>query len=458
MAKEVITTPRDFPSVEELLQEKRLESVVSLVPRPIAADAIRDAVAAAKEQLIADGNPLPFDRMYLAIIAALTRAARREIGRVINATGILVHTNLGRAPISETLFDSVKDVVTGYGNLEFNLQTGERGSRGEACEAYLAKLTEAESSVVVNNCAAALFLILNTFANRKGVVISRGELVQIGGGFRIPDILRKSGAKLTEVGTSNITTPSDYEQALGTRSALILKVHKSNFVQAGFTDEVPVRSLVQLGIKHKIPVVHDLGSGLVVSAQAAIGYIEATVQGSIRDGAGLVCFSGDKMFGGVQAGIIVGHRQYTAQLKKNPLYRALRVDKITFAMIERLARAYLEGSWQSDIKLWTLSLTSIDDLRRRAEQIVKACGHPTGVSVVDTEAYMGGGALPEATLKSAAIRVATSQSVAGLMKRLRSLKPPVVSRVEDNCLMLDLKAVDPSEDEHLVAALKTMFS
>lgn len=458
MAKELITTPRDFPSVEELLQEKRLGSAIDLIPRPIAVDIIRDAVAAVKERLLSDSKPVSLESLYDKIAAALTKASRREISRVINATGILVHTNLGRAPISDALFDSVKSVVTGYGNLEYSLEQGERGSRGEACESYLARLTEAESALIVNNCAAALFLILNTFANRKGVVISRGELVQIGGGFRIPDILRRAGAKLVEIGTSNITTISDYEQALDTSAALVLKVHKSNFVQSGFTDEVSVKSLVQLGKKHNVPVVHDLGSGLVIPPQAALGYVEATVQGSIRDGAALVCFSGDKMFGGVQAGIVVGRTQFIGQLKKNPLYRALRVDKVTFAMIQNIARSYLEGTWQADVKLWALAATSIDELKRRAEKIIAAFGQLPGLSVIPSEAYMGGGAMPETTLPSVAIRIDRPGSAASLMTRLRALVPPVIGRISDDRLLLDLKAVDPSEDHLIVSAIKSIMT
>ncbi|MBI5266903.1 MAG: L-seryl-tRNA(Sec) selenium transferase, partial [candidate division Zixibacteria bacterium] len=213
-----------------------------------------------------------------------------------------------------------------------------------------------------------------------------------------------------------------------------------------------------LGLKHSIPVVHDLGSGLVIPSQMALGYVEATVQGSIRDGASLVCFSGDKMFGGVQAGIIVGQKQFVTQLKKNPLYRALRVDKVTFAMIERLARSYLEGTWHSDVNLWSLALTPIEHLRQRAEQIIKSCGHGDGLSVIASEAYMGGGALPETTLPSVAIRISSTRPPNDLIERLRTLTPPVVGRVADKCLLLDLKAVDPSEDEHLVSALATILS
>ena len=458
MAKELISEPRDFPAVEELLQDPRLGPAVAGLPRPIAVAIVREAIAHAKERLITDKRPLPADKLVASILADLVWAKRREIGPVINAAGILVHTNLGRAPLSESLFDSVKAAVTGYSNLEFSLDTGGRGSRGEACEQYLALLAEAEAATVVNNCAAALFLILNTFANRKSVVISRGELVQIGGGFRIPDILRRSGAKLVEVGTSNITTLADYEQSLDGGVAIILKVHKSNFIQAGFTQEVPLKGLAGLGADRNIMVVHDLGSGLVVTTQEMLGYAESTVQVSVRDGAAITCFSADKMFGGMQSGIIVGRKDAITQLKHNPLYRTVRVDKIAFTMLERLARSYLEGTWQSEIKLWSLARTSVGDLEKRAQAIISRCGQPAGLSVIASQAYMGGGALPEAELQSVAIRFDSSIDARSLIKRFRALTPPVIGRVADNCFLLDLKAVDPAEDEALVTAITAVLA
>lgn len=312
MAGKPITALRDFPSVEEIMQSSSLADVLSVVPRPVAVVVVRGVIAARKESFRADRKPLTEDEVISAVKLGIIAAARQEIGQVINATGIVVHTNLGRAPLSDAIFDAIKKTVTGYGNIEFDLLSGTRGKRGVACERYLALLSGAEAGTVVNNCAAALFLALNTLASRKSVIISRGELVQIGGGFRIPDILRKSGARLCEIGSTNITTLDDYEGAIDRGTGLILKVHKSNFVQAGFTEEVPLKDLVELGRRYDIPVFNDLGSGVFVNTRPLLGYAEPTVQQSVSAGADLTSFSGDKLLGGSQAGLLVGRADLVA--------------------------------------------------------------------------------------------------------------------------------------------------
>jgi len=264
MARTQIKTPRDFPSVEELLQTSALRKAVAVLPRPVVSDLVKEVIASFKDELKSGATDITQQGVLCEIELRLAQARRQKIQRVINASGIVVHTNLGRAPLSEALFESIKKTVTGYGNVEYDIERGVRGKRGVACERYLALLAGAESATVVNNCAAALFLMLNSFANRRKVIVSRGELVQIGGGFRIPDILKRSGARLAEVGTTNITTLTDYENAIDDRSALLLKVHKSNFVQSGFSEEVPLKQLVTLGRKHGLPVLNDLGSGVFV--------------------------------------------------------------------------------------------------------------------------------------------------------------------------------------------------
>jgi L-seryl-tRNA(Ser) seleniumtransferase len=449
MAAKLITTRRDFPSIEELLQSRSLKKLVDALPHPIAGDLIRQVVARKKEKLQKDSRPIPQARLLSEIKAVLTAAKRTEITPVINATGVIVHTNLGRAPLPEALLDAVKPMVTRYSNLEFALDTGSRGKRGAACEQYLARLAGAESATVVNNCAAAVFLVLNTLANRRQVLVSRGELVQIGGGFRIPDILRKSGAKLCELGTTNITTLSDYENNLNERTALILKVHKSNFVQSGFTSEVPLKELAALGDKHGIPVVNDLGSGVLVSTRKMLGFSEPTVRQSVRDGAALTCFSGDKMLGGVQAGLIVGRADLIEKLKKNPLYRTLRVDKFVFAMLEKLFTIYLNGQHESQIKLWTILSAAESELYRRGKQLLQQLGNPAGLTLEATKAYVGGGALPEAAVPSVGIVFSDEYRAATLMRRFLQSEPPVVGRIEDNRFILDLKAVSPEELEPL---------
>ncbi|RKX27372.1 MAG: L-seryl-tRNA(Sec) selenium transferase [Candidatus Zixiibacteriota bacterium] len=457
MAKKLISKPRDFPSVEELLQSTQLASAVVSLPRPLAAALVKSCVARLKLSLMDDGDSLEVSELYSTLRDELIGAATRSISRVINATGVVVHTNLGRAPLSETLFDEVKRTVVGYGNVEYDIGSGARGRRGEACEDYLALLSGAETGTVVNNCAAALFIILNTLANRKKVLISRGELIQIGGGFRIPDILKKSGAKLCEIGTTNITTLADYENNIDSRTALILKVHRSNFTQSGFTEDVTLKQLVELGEKHNLPVINDLGSGVFIPTSKIFGYREPTVQESVRAGASLTCFSGDKMLGGMQAGLIVGRSNLVTKIKKNPIFRTIRVDKVVFAVLERLLTIYLNGTHLDDIKLWRLLSTNRAHLRSVAEKILKQLGKPDGITVENTDAFVGGGALPEQPIKSVGLVFSARYSARKLMKTFREFRPPVIGRVDDDRFILDLKAVDESDYTNIVKAVRRVI-
>ncbi len=454
MAPKVIRTPRDFPSVEELLQWPTLSEPVSELPRPVATDVVRRIIADFKQLLSDDDTELTLEMLSARIRSELEALKRTETTRVINATGIVVHTNLGRAPLSDTHIESVKGVLTGYGNIEFDLNKGSRGRRGDACERYLAVLAGSEAATVVNNCAAALFMVLNTLANRKQVLISRGELVQIGGGFRIPDILRKSGARLVEVGTTNITTLSDYESALDDHTGIILKVHKSNFIQAGFTEEVPLRRLVDLSRPRRVPVAHDLGSGAVASTRPFIGYEEPTVQSSVREGAALTCFSADKMLGGVQAGLIVGGAEFVRKIKRNALFRTVRVDKIVFSVLERLLAAYLNGRHLDEIKLWRLLAVPESELYRRAKRLLADLGDPPDLTTEATRAYLGGGALPQYHIPSVGIVFSGGYRAAVLMREFRALDPPVIGRIESDRFILDLKAVDRDELPLLRDAVK----
>lgn len=454
MAKTEIKTLRDFPSVEELAGTKTLSDYVHPLPRPIAVDIIRDAVADLKASFKDRKTPLTLSMLHNEIKKRLRSAVRREVSRVINATGIIVHTNLGRAPLSESIFDAIKKTVTGYGNIEFDIESGARGKRGTACELYLARLAGAEAATVVNNCAAALFVTLNTLANRKNVLISRGELVQIGGGFRIPDILKKSGARLCEVGTTNITSLDDYKAALDERTGLILKVHKSNFIQAGFTDEVPLKALVELGKRHDVPVFNDLGSGVFINTEPILGYLEPTVQQSVSTGADITSFSGDKMLGGSQAGLLVGRRDYIDRIKRNPIFRTLRVDKITYSILEKMLAIYLDGTYREEIALWRILSVSESELYKRGKKILADLGNPSGLSVEATNVYIGGGALPEAALPSVGIVFSEVYKPGDLMKKFRMLTPPVIGRVEKDRFILDLKAVEVHDINILEVAIK----
>ncbi len=454
----MIREPRDFPAIEEILQSEQLAADIIALPRPIAAKIIKETVAALKQRLIADEKEIKPETMYASIVTALRAAKSAEVRHVINATGILVHTNLGRAPLSGEMFDALRETLTGYCNVEFDMKTGTRGDRGGACESYLTELSEAEAGTVVNNCAAALFLILNTLAPKRNVLISRGELVQIGGGFRIPDILKRAGAKLTEVGTTNITSLADYEAAIDDQTALILKVHKSNFVQAGFTEEVPLKELVALGNKRGIPVVNDLGSGVFIDTQEFLGYSEPSVQQSVRAGADLTCFSGDKLLSGIQAGLIVGKAEMVKRLKKNPFFRTVRVDKVVFTVLEKLLATYLNGSYRQDITLWRLLSVQDAELYLRGKALVKDAGNPPGVSVEASKAYVGGGSLPEKEVSSVAICFSSSYKAEKLISSFRRMGPPIIGRIESGRFMLDLKAIPPSEYLHLLAAIKSVIA
>ncbi|MCP4686283.1 MAG: L-seryl-tRNA(Sec) selenium transferase [bacterium] len=456
MASKVIKTLRDFPAVEELMQSDELSAHLAALPRPIAAAVVKQVVASLKKKLSDDGKPISGTTMINALKRDLVARKSRELARVINGTGIVVHTNLGRAPLSESIFEDIKRTVVGYGNIEFDMRSGARGHRGEACEDYLRELSGAEAGTVVNNCAAALLIILNTLANRKKVLISRGELVQIGGGFRIPDILKRSGAKLCEVGTTNITSLSDYEENIDSQTGLIMKVHKSNFVQAGFTEEVPLKKLAELGKKHDVPVLNDLGSGVFISTEKILGYREETVQDSVRAGASITCFSGDKMLGGVQAGLIVGDAALVKKVKKNPIFRTVRVDKIVFSILERLLKIYLEGTHAEGIKLWQVLATKVTELRGRGEKVLKETGSPEGVNVEKTAAFVGGGAFPEKPIESIGLVFDASWKARQMMKSFRDLRPPIIGRIEDDRFIVDLRTIDPSDLPHLVDAIRNL--
>lgn len=438
------------------MQSSSLADVLSVVPRPVAVVVVRGVIAARKESFRADRKPLTEDEVISAVKLGIIAAARQEIGQVINATGIVVHTNLGRAPLSDAIFDAIKKTVTGYGNIEFDLLSGTRGKRGVACERYLALLSGAEAGTVVNNCAAALFLALNTLASRKSVIISRGELVQIGGGFRIPDILRKSGARLCEIGSTNITTLDDYEGAIDRGTGLILKVHKSNFVQAGFTEEVPLKDLVELGRRYDIPVFNDLGSGVFVNTRPLLGYAEPTVQQSVSAGADLTSFSGDKLLGGSQAGLLVGRADLVARVKKNPIFRTMRVDKITYSIIEKMLAIYLNTSHERDIALWRLLSVSESVLYQRGKAVLASLGNPSGLSIEATRVYIGGGALPQSDLPSVGIVFSPDYKPNELLRRLREGTPPVIGRIENDRLVLDLKAIDEGDLEIVTEAIRSI--
>jgi L-seryl-tRNA(Ser) seleniumtransferase len=372
---------------------------------------------------------------------------------VINATGVVLHTNLGRAPLAESAVKAIVDIAGGFSNLEYDLTTGERGSRYTHCVGLLRQLTGAEDALVVNNCAAAMVLALNALAQRKEVLVSRGELVEIGGSFRIPDIMARAGAKLVEVGTTNRTHDDDYRRAITPKTAAIVKVHRSNFAIEGFTSDVTVDRLAFIAAEHGLPVIHDLGSGLMLPLDDYGLSGEPTASMALESGASLVLMSGDKLLGGPQAGIILGAAPLMAKLRKNPLVRAMRVDKLTLSALEATLRLYLEPERAlREIPVLSMLTASVQDIAARANAIVgKLLAAGIEANVVESSASVGGGAFPTATIPSRAI--ALSRKVQEAEKKLRLGEPAVIGRISDGNLLLDLRSVLPREDEALTAAI-----
>jgi L-seryl-tRNA(Ser) seleniumtransferase len=397
---------------------------------------------------LAAGAGAPASLEALAVRAAerLLRAGRFSLRAVINATGVVLHTNLGRAPLSPLALERLGEIGRGYSNLELAIATKERGSRYSHVDAILRRLTGAEDALVVNNNAAAVLLALETLARGREVVISRGELIEIGGEFRIPDILRRSGARLHEVGTTNRTHLRDYEEAIGPETGLLLKVHTSNYRVVGFTADVSSRELAQLGRARGIPVMEDLGSGSLVDLRTFGVPHEPTVQEVVASGVDLVSFSGDKLLGGPQAGIVVGVGTLVARLKKNPLNRALRIDKLTVAALEATLDAYDAGTALESVPTLRMLAEPLNAVRRRARQVLRAIPAAVrerlGAAIVDDVSEVGGGALPTAKLPTAAVALGTTDADARrLDAALRAGHPPVIARIADDRLLLDCRTV-----------------
>ena len=444
---------RALPSVNALLELPQMRELLGRAPRATLVNAIR----AALDDVRARPSFPSDDEAWLAEVAyQLTRIVRPSLRPVINATGVILHTNLGRAPLADSAIDAMTAIARGYSNLEYDLDAGTRGSRYAHCASLLRELTGAEDALVVNNGAAALVLALNTIASGRGAVISRGELVEIGGSFRIPDIMERSGAELVEIGTTNRTHVDDYRRALGSSAApaVILKVHRSNFALQGFVAEATVADLRPIAAELDIPIVHDLGSGLLISLDTFGLVGEPTARDALLAGATLVTMSGDKLLGGPQAGIIVGERSLIAALRRNPLARSYRVDKLTLAALEATLALYRDPS-RAMTEIPTLAMlgTSVETLRRRAVALRDSLGEMRElVKVAESEASVGGGAFPTARIPSTSLMIDTDATE--LERRLRLGEPAVIGRLTDAKLLLDLRSVLPRDDSSLAAALR----
>jgi L-seryl-tRNA(Ser) seleniumtransferase len=424
---------RDLPSVDELLRSERLAGV----PHALAVAAARAALARAREEIQAGVDP---GDLVERALAELDAAERPRLRRVLNATGVLLHTNLGRAPLARAALERMDEVARGYSNLEYDLADGARGSRQDHVAPLLRRLTGAEAALVVNNNAAAVLLALAALAEGRDVLVSRGQLIEIGDGFRIPDVLARSGAHLVEVGTTNRTRIADYERALGENTAAILRVHQSNFRVVGFGELPALGDLTRLAARHGIPLVDDLGSGALVSLD------EPTASASIEAGADLVCFSGDKLLGGPQAGIVVGRADLVERLRRHPLQRAVRADKLTLAALEGTLALYLDPERaRREVPVLRMLDEPTDAVCARAERLAALVGG----TVEETVARVGGGALPLAELASFAVAVEVE-----LAKALRLGDPPVVALVREGRCLLDCRTLADAEIDGVAAAVE----
>ena len=458
---------RSLPSVDALLQRVQGDSALKGIPRARIVQAVREVLVGERGRLLEGVKragavpPLDADALARRVVAEAGRAGAFSLAPIINATGVVLHTNLGRALLSPLALERLRRVGSAYSNLELDLKTKERGSRYVHVDGLLKRLTGAPASLVVNNNAAAVLLALESLARGKEVIVSRGELIEIGGEFRIPDIMRRSGAILREVGTTNRTHLKDYADAIGPETALLLKVHTSNYRVLGFTAQVPTRDLSELGRSRGIPVMEDLGSGCFVDLRPYGFPYEPTVQEAVAAGLDLISFSGDKLLGGPQAGIVVGKAELVERLKKNPLNRALRIDKLTLAALEATLYAYEAGSALETIPTLRMLTERLAAVRRRARRLLRrlspSAAPALGATLVEGHAQVGGGSLPLVELPTVALAIGTAERPAQqLDEALRNGEPPVIGRIADDRLLLDCRTVLNSDIPALAEALSRL--
>jgi L-seryl-tRNA(Ser) seleniumtransferase len=460
---------RKLPSVDELLRRRELRVLIDREGQAATTEAARTVLACLREaiahgDLDANAVEIAVGNIGEVIERQLRHELRYSLRPVINATGVVLHTNLGRAPLSKAVLDHIRETASGFSNLEFDLEAGERGKRDVHVDRLFARLLQpyaaneqAVSTVAVNNNAAAVMIALNTLAEGGEVIVSRGELVEIGGSFRVPDVMSKSNATLREVGTTNRTRIGDYEKAINERTRLLMRVHRSNFEIVGFTEQPSLEELVSLGRKHNIPVMEDLGSGALFDLREVGINNEPGVGDSIAAGVGVVTYSGDKLLGGPQAGMITGRRDLVAQIRKNPLFRALRVDKLIYAALEATLLSYVKREFDAIPAIRMMRLTRDEIARRAGAMVGELKNSGRDVEVRDGESVIGGGAAPGSVLSTVLITMAPSATSADEMaNELRHHDPPVVARVEEDRVVIDLRTVMPEQDSDLLDALKKL--
>ena len=449
-----MVSPRDIPSVDQILKHPRTEQLLGTYGHAWTVSAIREVLDELRQSL-PNLAEIPSDaELENSLESILQKQSQPSLRPVINATGVLLHTNLGRAPLSQAALAAVESVACGYSTLEYDLTKGKRGKRDIHASALLTRLTGGESALVVNNNAAAVLLALSALSKGKKVAISRSQLVEIGGGFRIPDVMKQSGAKLLEVGTTNRTRLADFEQAIAEGASLLLVAHQSNFKIIGFTEEPALEDLAKLAHLHNVPLMVDLGSGAFLdTAKYGLAH-ETTVQETLAKGADLVCFSSDKLLGGPQAGILIGKADLLTKIRRHPLYRAIRADKLCLAALSATLLHYLKGEAEQAIPLYQMLSRSIESLQA---QVQKWIDRLQAGSAKEGFSTIGGGSLPGETLPTCLLALKV-KSPAKLAATLREATPPIIARVQDDLLLLDPRTVLPWQEETLLKSLHTVLS
>lgn len=440
----------DIPSVEQLLQSPTCATYIAGFGRPLVLNAVRQVLQQTRTDYQMDGRIPGRTEILQQVKKYLDTWTKPSLQPVINATGVILHTNLGRAPLSKAALEAIQTVSLGYSNLEYDLVKGQRGSRLVHAEELLKRLTGAPAALVVNNNAAAVLLVLTALARRRAVVIARTQLIEIGGGFRIPDVMKQSGARLVEIGTTNRVHPEDYEQAIAAEPiALVLRAHQSNFRIIGFTTEPSLSEIVEISHKTGIPVIDDLGSGtLLDTAPFGLAH-ETTIGESLQSGADLVCFSGDKLLGGPQAGIIVGRSELVAKLKKHPLARAVRADKLCLAALSATLTHYLKDEALQEIPIWKMIASPLDNLLDRVKYWSQAL---ESGEIISSQSTIGGGSLPEESLPTYCLALSV-RNPNRFLEKLRQLSPAVIARLENNQVLFDARTVLPEQDHQLINSI-----
>lgn len=448
--------PTKVPQVDKVLRHRLLEAELTRFRRDLLTVLVRQELDKVRNTQSVNGCEADIDSIAQRIVDRARSLSSPSMRRVINGTGVILNTNLGRAPLPAQALEAVADLGAGYCNLEIDLASGKRGKRSARVSELICLLTGAEAALVVNNNAAAVLLAVNCFAAGKEVIVSRGELIEIGGSFRLPDMIEAGGAVLREVGTTNRTRLSDFSKAINAKTGLLMRCHRSNFEVRGFTEEVALEEMVSLSKERQIPFLEDLGSGVLFQLSVSGLTDEPTVRAVIDSGCGIVSFSGDKLLGGPQAGIIAGAKDYIEQLAKHPLYRALRPDKMTLAMLEQVFIAYLHPDAISAIPIWHMISKSVSDIKRQAEDFCTRANSSLQAikcSAVETVSTTGGGSLPGEAIASYGVVLSGKQKPNKLAELLRTCEPPVIAIVHNDQLILDFRTISSEEEELLMQAL-----